>query len=420
MTDLPLIVVGGGPAGMMAAGRAGELGAAVVLLERNRRPGRKLLITGGGRCNVTNNIDDRHTLVGRYGGEARGLHSAFARFSPSDMRTFLASRGLETKVEDEGRVFPVTNSAASIREVLERYMSAGAVEVRTKCTVSGLLVDDDAVTGVRLDDGTTVEAAAVILATGGVSRPETGSTGDGFRFLSETGHSVRVPEPSLVPVSVRERWITALQGLPLPEAGLSAWLDGKRQFAERGKLLFTHFGLSGPLTLNLSQRINELSQGGTVRLEVDLFPGSDGGAVERTLQDAFDAESGKLLLNVLGRVVPARLATTLVELAAVDPRTRCHSVTRQARSALARMCKGLPLTFAGLLGEEKAVVSSGGLSPREIDFRTMESKRVSGLYVVGDLIDVDRRSGGYSLQLCWATGWVAGESAAGRAAAPVG
>lgn len=429
---------------MMAAGRAAELGARVILFERNPRTGKKLLITGGGRCNVTNNIDDRHVLVSRYGGEARGLHSPFSRFSPAAMRAFLSERGLATREEDEGRVFPVTNSAASIREVLERYLRDGGVEVRTRCTVGALVVGSapadtvltgsggatagagaeahprSTVTGVRLEDGTTVEAAAVILATGGVSRLETGSGGDGFRFLEETGHAVRMPEPSLVPVAVRESWVEKLQGVSLPEAKLSAWLDGKRQFDGTGKLLFTHFGLSGPLTLNLSQRINELAQGGTVELQVDLFHRDDGGAVERMLQATFDAESGKMLQNVLLRLMPARVASVVLERTGVDGETRCHSVPRDARRRLASALKGVRFTFQSLLGEEKAVVSSGGLQPREIDFRTMESKLVCGLYVTGDLIDVDRRSGGYSLQLCWATGWVAGESAATRESATLG
>ena len=418
MTDSPLIVIGGGPAGMMAAGRAAELGAPVVLLEKNRRPGKKLLITGGGRCNVTNNIDDRHTLVSRYGGEARGLHSPFSRFPPAAMRSFLEERGLGTRVEDEDRVFPVTNSAASVRDVLERYLQTGGVQVECNQRVTGLRVAAGSVQGVELHGGETRPACAVILATGGMSRPETGSSGDGFRFLSRTGHGVRIPEPSLVPIAVREQWIARLQGVSLAETRLSAWLDGKRQFDGVGKLLFTHFGLSGPLTLNLSQRINELAQGGTVELQIDLFPAKDGGEVERMLQTIFDAEPGKKLQNVLGRVVPTRMASVILERTGVDGQTRCHSVTREARRAVAATIKALRMTFASLLGTEKAVVSSGGLSPQDIDFRTMESKRVARLFVTGDLIDVDRRSGGYSLHLCWATGWVAGESAAGVCGRP--
>ncbi|MFP4377459.1 MAG: aminoacetone oxidase family FAD-binding enzyme, partial [Spirochaetales bacterium] len=198
--NVEVIVIGGGPAGMMAAGRAAAAGATVVLLEKNRRVGKKLLITGGGRCNVTNEIGDRHELVARYGGDSKGLHSVFARFSPEMMRTFLRERGLETKVENEGRVFPITNSAASVREVLERFLEEGHVMVRSKSTVRELLVDKARVRGVMLDGGERLKADAVIVATGGVSRPETGSTGDGFRFVSQCGHSVQEPEPSLVPV----------------------------------------------------------------------------------------------------------------------------------------------------------------------------------------------------------------------------
>jgi hypothetical protein len=414
MENSEVVVVGAGPAGMMAAGRAAQLGAAVVLLEKNRRTGRKLLITGGGRCNVTNDIEDRHTLVSRYGGRSQGLHSVFARFPPARMRAFLSDHGLGTKVENEGRVFPVTDSAASVREILETALRQGGATVKTRQTVSAVLLRGGAVRGVRIEEGDEIEADAVVLATGGLSRPETGSTGDGFQFLSDTGHSVRVPEPSLVPIAVREHWIAELQGLALPEARLSAWLDGKRQFAETGKVLFTHFGLSGPLVLNLSQKINELAQGGPVELQIDLFPSTDGGELERMLQATFDAQSGKKLQNVLGTLVPTRLSGVLLGRSGVDGELRCHSVPKDARRTLAATAKGLSLTFAGLLGQEKAVVSSGGIDPDEIDFRTMESKRVAGLYVVGDLIDVERRSGGYSLQLCWATGWVAGESAAAR------
>ncbi|MFP4378593.1 MAG: aminoacetone oxidase family FAD-binding enzyme, partial [Spirochaetales bacterium] len=230
----------------------------------------------------------------------------------------------------------------------------------------------------------------------------------------QAGHSVREPEPSLVPVSVRESWVGELQGISLPEAKLSAWLDGRKQFDGTGKLLFTHFGLSGPLVLNLSQRINELAQGGPVELQIDVFPKIDGGEMERAFQATFDAQPGKKLRNVVGELMPPRLAAAVLERASVDGETRCHSVAKSDRRALASTAKALSMTFAGLLGEEKAVVSSGGVLPAEIDFRTMESKRVSGLYVVGDMIDVNRQSGGYSLQLCWATGWVAGESAAAR------
>jgi len=406
------VVVGGGPAGMIAAGRAAACGARVTLVEKNRRLGKKLLITGGGRCNVTNDIADRHLLVSRYGSRAKGLHSPFARFGPQDMRDFLRERGLETKVENEGRVFPVTDNAASVRSVLEHYLADGGVSVLTGTAVSELRAESGRVTGVVLDTGAVLPADAVILATGGVSRPETGSTGDGFRWLASLGHRVRIPEPSLVPISVREQWPARLQGLALSEVKLTVGLDGKRQLDGTGKILFTHFGLSGPLVLNLSQRINEIAQGGPVRLELDLFPSTDGGTLDRELQTILAELSRKKLKNALGRFVAPRLATILVELAGIDGKTVCHSLTKDARRALVGLMKQLPMTFVSLLGEDRAVVSSGGVSPDEIDFRTMASRRCAHLYLTGDLIDVERQSGGYSLQLCWATGWVAGESAA--------
>lgn len=401
---------------MLAAGRAAALGARVTLVEQNRSLGRKLIITGGGRCNVTSNLDDRHTLVARYGARAKGLHSPFARFMPAAMRRFLSERGLDTKVENEGRVFPVTDSAKSVRSVLESYLASGGVRVLTSTRVGALEARGDAIAAVELAEARRITPTAVILATGGISRPETGSTGDGLHWLERLGHRVRIPEPSLVPVAVREQWVTQLQGIALPDVRLNALLDGKRRHSATGKLLFTHFGLSGPLVLNLSQHISELAQGGPVVLEIDLYPSLDGGALGRELQARFDQSSRRKLRNALGELVPPRIANVVLERAGVDGETPCHSVSREARASIVTGLKALSLTFDSLLGHEKAVVSSGGLDPREIDFRTMASKRYRNLFVAGDVIDVDRRSGGYSLQLCWATGWVAGESAAALAA----
>jgi len=462
-TPANVVVVGGGPAGMIAAGRAAACGARVTLLERNRRLGRKLLITGGGRCNVTNDVVDRHELVTRYAGRtgaraegrgdgrARGLHSVFARFGPAEMRAFLRDYGLQTRVENEGRVFPVTDRAASVRSVLERYLAEGGVEVRTGCGVAGVRVEQtDAgarrdlevavdpgiavdvraaghggsphaaaapgrrrVAGVLLCSGAVVNADAVILATGGISRPETGSTGDGYRWLAELGHRVRVPEPSLVPIAVRESWPTQLQGLALGEVKLTALLDERPQLHATGKLLFTHFGLSGPLVLNVSSALAEVAQGGPVALDLDLFPSTDGGELDRRLQTLLADSSRRKLRNALGAMVPPRMAGVLLERASVDPDLACHSVPKEARRALVGTMKRLRLTFDSLLGADRAVVSSGGIDPDEVDFRSMASKRYPNLFVTGDLIDVDRRSGGYSLQLCWSTGWVAGETAAG-------
>jgi predicted flavoprotein YhiN len=478
MTRRPIVcVVGAGPAGMIAAGRAAELGAQVILLERNRALGRKLLITGGGRCNVTNAVADRHVLVSRYGANASALHSVFARFAPDDMRSLLHRLGLDTVEEAEGRVFPATQKAVSVRDALVRYMESGPVSVRTDARVRRLVTSagradgggnvargagrDGAAGGggggyvawgaggggegaaggdgggnrsgegaagaagggnvargrhvvaVELASGDRIEADRFIVATGGVSRPETGSTGDGFDWLRELGASVRYPEPSLVPIRVVERWPLSLQGLAVGEARLSVFLDGARQFTATGKLLFTHFGMSGPVVLNLSQRINELAQGGPVTIAIDPLPDEDNGSVDRRLQAILAESPKKLLGNVLGRLVPARLASVVLELAGVDPATRCSELPRERRRAVVDAVKALPVTFDGLLGADRAVVSSGGVSPRDVDFTTMTLVSIPNLAVVGDMLDFERQSGGYSLQLCWSTGWVAGSSAAG-------
>jgi len=414
-------VIGGGPAGMMAAGRAAECGASVLLLEGNRSTGKKLLMTGGGRCNVTNAEDDRHRFVPRYGRHSQALHSPLSRFSPQDMRDFLDRFGVETKVENEGRVFPVTNKARSIQSALLRYMEEGGVTVVTGARVTEISAGGPGVfaggPGVRIECARRAEAeayfaATCVLATGGTSRPETGSTGDGFRWLESMGHGVRTPEASLVPVRTRDEWPRLLQGLSLSDVKLVALLDGARQFDATGKLVFTHFGLSGPLVLNMSQRLNELAQGGPVHLALDLFPTEDGGAVERTVLALLASTPNRKLRNTLNRLVPARMVGVLLEQAGVDGEGPCHSLPRVERRRLVACLKAMPMRFAGLLGTDHAIVSSGGVSPDEIDFRTMASKRVERIFVVGDLLDFDRQSGGYSLQLCWSTGFVAGEAAA--------
>ena len=402
---------------MMAAGRAAECGASVVLLEKNKATGRKLLLTGGGRCNVTNAESDRHRLVARYGRNSQALHSPLSRFSPQEMQNFLSRFGAETKVENEGRVFPTTNQARTVHTALLHYMAEGGVKVITGARVSDILVDG---TGVRVQcvghaAPPAGHAATCIVATGGTSRPETGSTGDGFRWLEMMGHAIRMPEPSLVPVQIRDEWPRALQGLSLTEAKLVVLLDGARQFDATGKILFTHFGISGPLVLNLSQRINELAQGGPVDLVLDLFPTEDGGAIERKILELLSAAANRKLRNALTGFVPARMVIVLLDQAGVDGEVPCHSLPRVDRRRLVASLKAMPMRFAGLLGADRAVVSSGGVSPNEIDFRTMQSKRASSLFVVGDLLDFDRQSGGYSLQLCWSTGFVAGEAAAALA-----
>ncbi|HUX13773.1 MAG TPA: NAD(P)/FAD-dependent oxidoreductase, partial [Spirochaetia bacterium] len=426
-------VIGGGPAGMIAAGRAAESGRRVLLLEKNSSPGRKLLITGGGRCNVTNAETRHQALVERYGSRGKFLHSLFARFGPGDLREFFRERGLETVVEQENRVFPATQRAASVLEVLLRYMQDGGVEVRLNTAVDGLETESEVngqgrITGARSSDR-VYRADAYIVATGGTSHPETGSTGDGFVWLRRIGHQVREPEASLVPIRVREDWVRALQGVALDDARLTARVPGAGDGAdarcsERGKLLFTHYGLSGPLVLNMSTPIKELEKtarrqsmippGEGISLFIDLFPSIDHAALDRSVLNAFAAGPRRKPVNLLPAEfsLPARLVGVILRQAGITAEATASEVRKDERRRLVVELKALRLTFDGLLGARDAIVSSGGVALEEIDFRTMSSRLYLNLYLVGDILDFQRRSGGYSLQICWSSGWLAGVSAA--------
>lgn len=418
---------------MMAAGRAAACGERVVLLEKNSAPGRKLLITGGGRCNITNAETRRHVLVEKYGPRGKFLHSLFARFGPSDVRDFFHSYGLETRVEDENRVFPVTDQARSVLDVLLRFMQEGAVAIRTGVSVENLEAAPQAggqrtIAAARTSAG-RIEANRFVVATGGTSHPETGSTGDGYRWLRELGHAVRESEASLVPILVREKTVTALQGLALadvrltavyrptrPQDGVGSGESGPR-LTERGKLLFTHFGLSGPLVLNMSSEISNLERRGrslhgpgNVAIELDLVPSEDHARLDRRLLDAFAEAPNRKIKNTLQNVVPARLGPLLLAASGMDAEKPAHGVTREERKNLVSAIKCFRLTFTGLLGKRHAVVTSGGVSLEEVDFRTMRSLLYENLYLAGDILDFQRRSGGYSLQICWASGWVSGST----------
>ncbi len=406
-----VVVIGGGPAGMMAAGRAAELGARVLLLEKNPTLGKKLLITGGGRSNVTNAEFDPHLFLAKFKAAAKFLYSPLAQFGVEDTLRFFADHGMPTKVEAEKRVFPVSDSAQSVWDVLVRYMQAGKVVVKTESEVAGLETADGRIIGVNLKNGERLEAHAYILATGGKSRPETGSTGDGFRWLRKIGHAVSESQPSLVPLRVRETWAHQLSGLSFSDAKLSVFRDGKKQDSRRGKILFTHFGLSGPLALNMSRSISESLPYGTVTVSVDLRPETNIGELDAELRAIFETQKNKQLKNSLDGFAPAALIPILIRLTGVSPEKPVHSVSRTERLALVRIMKGITLTVTGLLGTDKAIVTSGGVSLDEVDFKHMRSRLYPNLYLVGDVLDIDRPSGGYSLQLCWTTGFVAGSAA---------
>lgn len=403
---------------MMAAGRAAELGATVLLLEKNHSLGRKLLLSGGGRCNFTNAEPDPRVLADHFGDARQALLSPFSKFPSTTALAWFENQGMPYKIEAQNRAFPANDQARSVLEALERYLARGQVKVRTGVEVQGLVIEAQSLPTRRVaavkTRHETLTAERFLLATGGTSRPETGSTGDGFRWLMEAGLRVRYPEPSLVPVAVKEPWVADLAGLAFPDAGLSAWGGGQRLEARRGKLLFTHFGLSGPLVLNfatdLARYRSKTARSGDLLLKVDLFPDLDQKALDRTLIDRFSLQPGKKLKNVLGGLIPPRIVPQVLALSSADPEKSLGQVTRVEREALVSTLQGFTLTYKKLMDESRAVVSSGGLSIDEVDWRTMACKKVPNLLVTGDLLDINRPSGGFSLQLCWATGWVAGSS----------
>ncbi len=407
-----VVVIGGGPAGMMAAGTAAERGLSVLLLEKNKGLGEKLLITGGGRCNVTNAEPDERALLKKYKGNDKFLFSPFSQFGVRETIAFFNTRGMATKVEAENRVFPTSDSARSVWTVLVDYMKKHGVTVRATSAVQSLTKKDDMIVSALLENGTEVRGRSFVLATGGKSRPETGSTGDGFTWLRKLGHTVNDTNASLVPVAIKESWVKKLQGVTIQKVKITLLENGQKRLKTEGKILFTHFGVSGPTILNISRDIGEaLKYGsGSVVLAIDLTPSLDPGALNEKLTELLRGEANKKIKNMLGKLLPSGAVEALCELAGINVDTPGHSVTRDERLRLAKLIKELPLTVSHLLGLGKAVVTSGGVVLTEVDTKTMRSRLFPNLYLVGDVLNIDRPSGGYSLQLCWTTGRVAGLS----------
>lgn len=405
-------VIGGGPAGMMAAGRAAELGATVVLLEKNPSLGKKLLITGGGRCNILHAEFDTHRLVEKYGKKGKALYSTFARFDALATREFFESRGLPIKIEAEQRAFPVSDKAEDVLTTMTRYMASHGVRVVTNAVVKRLAMADGSIEAAVLASGEHIHAKRFVLATGGKSRPETGSTGDGFGWMRSLGHTIIEPDPALVPVTLQDPWAAALAGISLTNVRLTVLQNSEKHATRTGKMLFTHVGISGPLVLNMSKGIGELLKHDAVTLALDLFPAMDGGAVDALLLATVEQGKKRLIKNAIGGVVPPRLGLVLLDLAGIPGDTPLAHLTREQRARFAQLLKALPLHVRGLLGADKAIVTGGGVELRDVAFNTMQSKHVPNLYLAGDILDFDRPSGGFSLQICWTTGFVAGTSAA--------
>jgi predicted Rossmann fold flavoprotein len=406
-----VIVIGGGASGMMAAGRAAERGKKVLIIEKNKQLGEKLKISGGGRCNITNAEEDVRMLLKNYGNAEQFLYSVFAQFSNKDTFNFFEKLGLPLVVQARKRAFPYTEKSIDVFHALDQYMKAGGVQVKNNSPVSNIISSDGSIQGIAIGKH-IVTAKTYILATGGVSHPETGSTGDGFHWLETLGHSVAKPTPTIVPLAVKEPWVKSLSGVSLSFMKITFYVEGRKKFFKTGKLLFTHFGLSGPLILNAAGKVGDLMQEGTVTATIDAYPDTDHGAVEQKIITIFDANKNKLLKNVFDLIVPHGMIEAVFSLVpTIDRETKVHSVTKEQRKALVEVLKALPVTITGLMGLDRAVVADGGIPLTEINMKTMRSKLFSNLFITGDLLHITRPSGGFSLQLCWTTGFVAGSNA---------
>ena len=407
--EFDVIVVGGGASGMMAAGTAAARGRKVLLLEKNKNLGEKLKITGGGRCNITNAEFDEHVLLKHYGKAEQFLYSAFSRFGVRETFSFFESKGLPLLTQDYKRAFPHTERALDVCNVLERYMRGNKVTIKIGSPVTRVVFENRKIVSV-VSGQHDYKAQSFVFATGGVSHPETGSTGDGFLWLAQLGHTVSKPTPTIVPLAVKERWAKELAGVSLALTKITFFVDGVKQFSETGKILFTHFGVSGPLILNCAHKVSALLHSGVTTATLDAFPDTDLGLLERRIVAVFDKNKNKMLKNIFKDIVPAGTSSSILSLVrkVVDPEKKGHSVTKEERRYIARILKALPLTITGLMGYDRAVIADGGVPLAEIDMKTMRSKKIENLSITGDLLHINRPSGGYSLQLCWTTGYVAG------------
>ena len=406
-----IVVVGGGPAGMMAAGQAAKTGAKVVLLERNSRLGKKLAITGKGRGNITN-AADIEDMIRQYPGNRSFLYGPLYRFTNEDLRRFFRDLGVATVIERGGRVFPESQRAQDIVAALEKFLINHNVKIKKESRVTALLMNGSSVQGVKCN-GEIVPADAVIIATGGVSYPATGSTGDGYTLAKQAGHTILTPQPALVPLETKERWVRDVTGVALKNVRAKLYVNEQLVAEEFGEMLFTHYGISGPIILTISrQAVMALSQGKQVQVKLNLKPALTAEQLDARLLRDFNKNIRKQFKNSLNCLLPQRLIGTMIKLSQIPPETPVNQITKEQRQAMLKALTELTLHIKSVRPLSEAIVTAGGVAVTEIQPTTMASKLVTGLYFAGEIIDIDGNTGGYNLQAAFSTGFVAGISAA--------
>ena len=410
MISKKVLVVGAGAAGLIAAGTAAEHGAGVTLLEKNQRVGRKIMITGKGRCNLTNNCDVQ-TFINNVPVNGRFLYSAINRFTPSDTMNFFEGLGLELKTERGNRVFPMSDRAVDVVDALRDYVSDSGVKIVSDAA-QALIIENGEVIGVKCENR-SYYADSVIICCGGKSYPLTGSTGDGYILAKQAGHTVTELKPSLVPLESSDPECKSMQGLALKNVSLKI-IDknsNKELYSDFGEMLFTHFGISGPMVLSASSHIRDIPPD-TYTAVIDLKPALDSEQLDRRLQNEFMANSNKDVSNSFSKLLPKKIIIPVLKRWGVPFDKKCNAVTREERHRLCDILKGYTIPISGFRPIEEAIVTSGGVKTGEINPKTMESKLVSGLYFAGEVIDCDAYTGGFNLQIAWSTGRLAGENAA--------
>ena len=402
-----VIVIGGGPAGLMAASQAALYGNSVTLLEKNPRTGRKLVITGKGRCNITNACDN-DTFISNVISNPRFLYSAINGFDTSDTVSFFNSLGLDTKVERGNRVFPTSDRAMDVADALLEYARNVGVRIICNCQVDSLVIKDSQLSGVKDTSGKIYTADSVIIATGGKSYPLTGSTGDGYRLAKSVGHTITEIVPSLVPLTIKGDECKQMQGLSLRNISVSVTADGKKVFEDFGELVFAHFGVSGPVILSASSHLKNISRS-NYKLSIDLKPALDDDTLDKRIIRDFEKFNLKEVGNSLSELLPSKLIPVVLKRWGIDKTTRCNSITKEQRKALVEILKNLDFEITGTRPIDEAIVTRGGVKVSEVNPKTMESKLLKGLYFCGEVLDVDAYTGGFNLQIAFSTGYLAGQ-----------
>lgn len=400
-----VIIIGGGAAGAFASVISARMGRKVILFEKNERIGRKLRITGKGRCNLTNNCSEDE-LMNNIPVNPRFLYSAFSAFSPQDTMDFFENSGVPLKTERGKRVFPVSDNANDIADALEKEMKKYGVKIIHE-TVKHVITDDNVCTGVVTSSGKEYNAQSVLIATGGKSYPLTGSTGDGYRMAQELGHTVTNIYPSLVPLVIREKYCSEMMGLSLKNVNLKLFDREKCIFSEQGEMLFTHFGISGPLVLSASSHIRDM-QSGRYRISIDLKPALSEQQLDKRIQRDFSENQNRDFINAVRNLLPAKMIPIAVRLSGIPADKKVNSITKEERHKFAELLKNFTLNVENFRPIEEAVITSGGIPVREINPKTMESRLVSGLFFAGEVIDVDAYTGGFNLQIAFSTAYNAG------------